>query len=98
MSRVFYSASPLALFGTVSEYGSLLWQFARREISGRYRGSLIGFGWAVLNPLLLLAIYTFVFHVRLGLYSGSAASSSCHSAANRASSAWLNRALAGSSM
>ena len=42
---------------------SLLWQFARREISGRYRGSLIGFGWAVLSPLLLLAIYTFVFSI-----------------------------------
>jgi lipopolysaccharide transport system permease protein len=52
-----------ALFGTVLEQSSLLWQFARREISGRYRGSLIGFGWAVLNPLLLLAIYTFVFSV-----------------------------------
>lgn len=63
MTQVRYSASPVALFGTVPEYGSLLWQFARREISGRYRGSVIGFGWAVLNPLLLLAIYTFVFSV-----------------------------------
>jgi lipopolysaccharide transport system permease protein len=52
-----------ALFSTVVEQSSLLWQFSRREISGRYRGSLIGFGWAVLNPLLLLAIYTFVFSV-----------------------------------
>jgi lipopolysaccharide transport system permease protein len=51
------------MFGTVPAYGSLLWQFARREISGRYRGSLIGFGWAILNPLLLLGIYTFVFSV-----------------------------------
>ena len=63
MTQVRFSASPQALFATVPEYGSLLWQFARREISGRYRGSLIGFGWAVLNPLLLLAIYTFVFSV-----------------------------------
>ncbi len=55
--------SPRALFAPVFRHGSLLWQFARREISGRYRGSLIGFGWAVLNPLLLLAIYTFVFSV-----------------------------------
>jgi len=58
-----HTASPKALFGTVLEHGNLLWQFARREISGRYRGSLIGFGWAVANPLLLLAIYTFVFSV-----------------------------------
>jgi lipopolysaccharide transport system permease protein len=51
------------LFGTVVDYTSLLWQFSRREVSGRYRGSLLGFGWAILNPLLLLAIYTFVFSV-----------------------------------
>ena len=63
MTQVRYPVSLNALFGTVPAYGSLLWQFARREISGRYRGSLIGFGWAVLNPLLLLAIYTFVFSV-----------------------------------
>ena len=63
MTPLRYPVGPWALFGTVVDYGSLLWQFSRREISGRYRGSLIGFGWAVLNPLLLLAIYTFVFSV-----------------------------------
>ncbi|MFO1413399.1 MAG: ABC transporter permease [Burkholderiales bacterium] len=52
-----------ALAAPVLDHGGLLWQFARREVSGRYRGSLIGFGWAVLNPLLMLAIYTFVFSV-----------------------------------
>src|SRR5262249_48072048 len=67
VSQARYSASPLALFGTVPDYASLLWQFARRDITGRYRGSMIGFGWAVLNPLLLLAIYTFVFSIVLQL-------------------------------
>ena len=61
--RAHYPVSPTAMFGAVAEHGSLLWQFARREVAGRYRGSLLGFGWAVLNPLLLLAIYTFVFSV-----------------------------------
>lgn len=28
---------------------------------GRYRGSILGFVWSFINPLLLLAIYTFVF-------------------------------------
>jgi lipopolysaccharide transport system permease protein len=58
-----FPVSPRALFAAVTDHGSLLWQFARREISGRYRGSLLGFGWAIVNPLLLLAIYTFVFSV-----------------------------------
>jgi lipopolysaccharide transport system permease protein len=39
----------------------LISQLTRREIAGRYRGSAIGVLWAVLNPLLLLALYTFVF-------------------------------------
>ena len=61
--RAQYSVTPAAMFGAVAQHSSLLWQFARREVAGRYRGSLIGFGWAVLNPLLLLAVYTFVFSV-----------------------------------
>jgi len=58
-----YPAGPAALVRAVAGHRDLLWQFARREISGRYRGSMIGFGWTVLNPLMLLAIYTFVFSV-----------------------------------
>jgi len=37
----------------------------RREIEGRYRGSLLGVLWAVLHPLVLLLVYTFVFTVVL---------------------------------
>lgn len=36
-------------------------QFLRREILGRYRGSMLGIVWAFLNPLLMLGVYTFVF-------------------------------------
>lgn len=32
-----------------------------REIQGRYRGSSIGIIWSLINPLFMLAIYTFVF-------------------------------------
>jgi lipopolysaccharide transport system permease protein len=35
----------------------------RREIAGRYRGSLLGMAWLVLNPLLMLLTFTFVFGV-----------------------------------
>lgn len=40
---------------------SLLWQFARREVLGRYRGSLLGLAWSFLLPLLMLGVYSFVF-------------------------------------
>lgn len=33
----------------------------RRDVEGRYKGSLFGFAWALLNPLVLLGLYTFVF-------------------------------------
>ncbi len=36
-------------------------QMTKREISYRYRGSALGFVWSFLNPLLMLAVYTFVF-------------------------------------
>jgi ABC-type polysaccharide/polyol phosphate export permease len=32
-----------------------------RELKARYRGSLLGFLWSLVNPLLLLAVYTVVF-------------------------------------
>jgi lipopolysaccharide transport system permease protein len=34
---------------------------AKREVLGRYRGSALGILWSFFNPLLLLAVYTFVF-------------------------------------
>ncbi|MER9335546.1 ABC transporter permease [Mesorhizobium sp. M0293] len=42
---------------------SLLISLIRREITGRYRGSALGLSWSLLNPLFMLAVYTFVFGV-----------------------------------
>jgi lipopolysaccharide transport system permease protein len=38
---------------------ALVW----RELKARYRGSVLGFLWTLLNPLLLMAIYSLVFSV-----------------------------------
>ncbi|MDO9312581.1 MAG: ABC transporter permease [Nitrosomonas sp.] len=35
----------------------------KREVIGRYRGSFLGILWTFVNPVLMLAIYTFVFGV-----------------------------------
>ena len=35
----------------------------KREVIGRYRGSFLGLLWTFVNPILMLAIYTFVFGV-----------------------------------
>jgi len=42
---------------------ALVWVLARRELKARYRGSALGFLWSLVNPLLLLAIYSVVFTV-----------------------------------
>ena len=34
-----------------------------REIKARYRGSVLGFLWSLVNPLLLLGVYSFAFGV-----------------------------------
>ena len=34
-----------------------------RELKARYRGSVLGFFWSFVNPLLLLLVYSFVFTV-----------------------------------
>ncbi len=39
----------------------LWWRLTEREVLGRYRGSLLGLAWTFLNPLAMLAVYTFVF-------------------------------------
>lgn len=41
----------------------LIVQMVKREVIGRYRGSLMGLAWSFFSPLLMLAIYTFVFSV-----------------------------------
>ena len=40
---------------------TLLWRLTQREVVGRYRGSLLGWGWSLVYPLLMLGVYTFVF-------------------------------------
>lgn len=41
----------------------LIVQMSKREVVGRYRGSVMGMAWSFFNPVLMLAVYTFVFSV-----------------------------------
>ena len=42
-------------------YRALVQSLVARELKARYRGSVLGFLWSFVNPLLLLLIYNFVF-------------------------------------
>ena len=44
-------------------YRALIANLTTRQVSARYRGSVLGFLWTVLNPLLLMAVYSLVFTV-----------------------------------
>jgi len=52
-----------ALIKSVARHRHLILEMAKREVIGRYKGSVIGLGWSFLNPLLMLCVYTFVFSV-----------------------------------
>ena len=42
-------------------YRGLIQSLVARELKARYRGSVLGFFWSFVNPLLLLGIYSFIF-------------------------------------
>lgn len=52
-------------FETLWTNRSLIQSMTRRDILGRYRGSFGGSTWAILNPLLLISTYAFIFGVVL---------------------------------
>jgi lipopolysaccharide transport system permease protein len=54
---------PLAFLHTGWVHRALILRLARRKLEARYRGSLLGSLWAWIQPLLLLAVYTFIFAV-----------------------------------
>lgn len=61
--------SPMAFFNPLRivrhfwQHRELIRQLACREVAGRYKGSVLGLAWSLLHPLLMLAVYTFVFSV-----------------------------------
>ena len=55
----------LANLQQLFRYRALIQSLVARELKARYRGSVLGFLWSFVNPLLLLLIYTFVFTVVL---------------------------------
>ncbi len=58
-----HPATPIAMFTSLWHNRQLIWQMTRREVAGRYRGSLMGLAWSFFIPVLMLIVYTFVFSV-----------------------------------
>lgn len=49
------------VFKEIYNYRELLKTNIKKEIRGKYKGSWLGVLWTFLNPLLMLAVYAFVF-------------------------------------
>jgi len=62
-----WGAAVSGSLGTLRGRRWLIWYFVQRELSKTYRGSLLGFAWAFLTPLLMIFLYTLVFSQILGL-------------------------------
>jgi len=52
----------------------LLWNFISRDLKARYVGSTMGLFWSVINPIILLILFTYVFaiilQIRIGQHEG----------------------------
>jgi lipopolysaccharide transport system permease protein len=55
------SASILVLGKSLWRNRQLIVQMTKREVVGRYKGSVMGLAWSFFNPVFMLAVYTFVF-------------------------------------
>ena len=62
---------------TLWVHRQLAWQFTKRQVELRHKGSHLGLFWSVLSPLLLLALYVLVFGFIFGgrFKTGAAAES-----------------------
>lgn len=55
----------MRMIAEIYAYREMICSLVRRDLKGRYKGSILGFFWTFLNPLLQLIVYTVVFSVIL---------------------------------
>lgn len=53
----------MKLLNELYAYREMIVSLVRKDLRGRYKGSVLGFLWTFINPLLQLMVYTVVFSV-----------------------------------
>ena len=53
----------MSILKEIWDYREMIASLVHRDLRGRYKGSVLGFFWTFLNPLLQLIVYTLVFSV-----------------------------------
>lgn len=56
-----FPASPRSMFTSLVHNRGLILELTKRDVIGRYRGSIMGLLWSFFHPLFMLSVYTFVF-------------------------------------
>jgi lipopolysaccharide transport system permease protein len=59
--------SPVAIFKNLWKHRQLVMAFTNRDFSATHRESYLGMAWSVLSPLIMLALFAFVFG---GIFKG----------------------------
>ena len=54
------------MFDTVSEKRFLLQQLVKRDLTSKYKDSVLGIAWSFLNPLLIMIVFTAIFSMLFG--------------------------------
>lgn len=54
-------------FKELFSYRELLFSLTKKELKVKYRGSVLGFFWSILNPILIMLVYSFVFSIVMRL-------------------------------
>jgi ABC-2 type transport system permease protein len=47
----------------IYEYRQMIFSLVKKDLRGRYKGSVLGFMWTFINPLLQLVVFTLVFSI-----------------------------------
>jgi ABC-2 type transport system permease protein len=58
--------APIALVVENYQHRELVSRLIRRDLDSRFRGPVLGYSWAIIEPLLLALVYSFVFGVIVG--------------------------------
>ena len=64
--KLFYTCRPCSCFSidfftSLWEYRNLLWIFTKRDLTLRYRYTMLGGLWSIIQPLSMMLVFSFVF-------------------------------------
>jgi len=57
---------------SIAKWHELLWQMVGREVKARYKQSILGYFWVILNPLAQMLVMSFAFSIILRIPTNSA--------------------------